>query len=437
MRIFDRFKSYLSCFFKNKEASTLAITGMTFPVVLGFVGLGTDASLWMSHKLQLQNAADSSVISASWEYAYEAPDQRDTIDMGNESDSNAPYIALREAIKNGFEMDGNAQFVFETIGTDSNGTTLQVTLSQDADMFFSKVIFKDGIRISADARALVETVDGNFCILALEEIDASALTVQGAVNINAPGCGLAINSSDIEALTLKGNVEVTVDTVRITGDYDINGGSVDFYYNELQTGKRALADPYADLEIPDYGSCDHNSLNVNSSTTLSPGVYCDGLSISGTNDIVLEPGTYIFDGGTFKVTGGGTLTGIGVTLIFTSSDDDYAQMDISGSRDVKLSAPLAGEEYAGIVFFQDRNAPQDDQHQNKLVGTSSIEFNGVAYFPSQGLWLGGNNEFTGGDEPCTRVIARTVTFAGNPSLGNSCDAYDTESIGEPYVKLVY
>lgn len=423
-------------FLRKEEGSTLPIAGMAFPVVLGFVGLGTDASLWMSQKLELQNAADSSVLSASWEYAYEADDQRSTLGDGVESASNAAYMGQREAIRNGFDMSANGQFMIQTVGTNDAGTTLQVNLSQDAQMFFSQIIFQDGVRINAEARALVETVEGNFCILALEEIDASSLTVQGAVNINAPGCGLAINSSDVEALTLKGNVEVTVDTVRITGDYDING-SVDFYYNDLQTGKRALADPYADLEVPDYGGCDHTSLTVNSSTTLSPGVYCDGLNISGTNDVVFEPGVYIFDGGTFKVTGGGTLTGEGVTLIFTGSGSDYAQMDVSGSREVSFSAPLAGEEFAGIVFFQDRNAPQDDSNQNKLVGTSSIEFNGVAYFPSQGLWLGGDNEFTGGDAPCTRVIARTVTFAGSPSLGNACEAYDTEAIGDPYVKLVY
>jgi len=420
---FSSIRSSLLNFIKLDEGSTLPIVGMVFPVILGFVGLGTDASLWMAQKIELQTAADSSVIASAWEIA------------GN-SENNMVYVGQREAIKNGFDVDANGQFLLQTVDENSQGTTLSVILTQDAQMFFSKIIFQNPIQITAEARALVETVEGNFCILALEKIDASSLTVKGAVNINAPGCGLAINSSDVEALTLSGNVDVTVDTVRITGDYDISGG-VDFYYNDLQTDQRSLADPYENLAVPDYGACDYNSKSVTSSTTLSPGVYCDGLSISGTNDIVLEPGVYIFDAGTFKVTGGGTLIGQGVTLIFTGSGSDYAQMDISGSREVSLSAPLAGEDWAGIVFFQDRNAPQGNSYQNKIVGTSSIEFNGVAYFPSQGVWLGGDSEFTGGDEPCTRVIARTVTFSGNPSLGNSCDIYDVEAIGDPYVKLVY
>ena len=420
-------KSLFSSFRRTEEGSTLPFSAMACPVIIGFVGLGTDASLWMSQKLSLQNAADAAVITSGWELADDT-ENPDTTAMAT--------AGQREAIRNGFDQDANGQFQMQTLGTNDDGTTLSVTLSQDADTFFSKIIFPDSVRISAEARALVEEIDGNFCILALERLDASALTVQGSVNINAPGCGLAINSNDIEALSLSGNVDVSVDTVRITGDYDVSG-SVDFNYNELLTGKRRLTDPYEDLEVPYYDECDNTNMKVNKSETLSPGVYCDGLSISGTNDVVFEPGVYIFVGGTFKVTGGGTLTGDGVTFIFTGEDDDYAQMDISGSREVSFSAPLAGDEWAGIVFFQDQNAPTDDSFQNKLTGTSSITFNGVAYFPSQGLWLGGNSEFVGGDEPCTRVIARTVTFSGNPSLGNGCDAYDTEAIGDPTVRLVY
>ncbi|MGB0720700.1 MAG: hypothetical protein ACPGRX_09505, partial [Bdellovibrionales bacterium] len=84
----------------------------------------------------------------------------------------------------------------------------------------------------------------------------------------------------------------------------------------------------------------------------------------------------------------------------------------------------------------DRNAPDSNNLQNKIVGTSDIIFNGVAYFPSQGLWFGGDTQILNGINPCTKLIARTITLAGNPALGNNCDAYDIEDIGVPRVKLV-
>ena len=63
-------------------------------------------------------------------------------------------------------------------------------------------------------------------------------------------------------------------------------------------------------------------------------------------------------------------------------------------------------------------------------------FEGVAYFPAQGLWFGGNTDVLGDDEPCTQLIARTITLAGNPRMGNTCDAYDVEPIGAPDINLI-
>lgn len=61
---------------------------------------------------------------------------------------------------------------------------------------------------------------------------------------------------------------------------------------------------------------------------------------------------------------------------------------------------------------------------------------GVAYFPSQGLWFGGNTTVLRNDQACTKFIARTVTLAGNPRMGNSCERFGVEETGMPSVKLI-
>lgn len=414
--------SLVMAYFKNNAGSVLPLAALTFPVVLGMVGLGTDASLWMAERRNLQTAADAAVVAAGWE-------------MAQESESQMDFMAYKEAQTNGYEPGSNGVLDLQFLGNDEDGTRIGITLEQDARTFFSKIIFKDPVRIAAYAEAVVSGVDGQFCILALERVDADSFSGFGNVTVDSPDCGIAVNSSDDEAFTLTGNVDLTIGTVRITGDYDV-GGSVDFVYESLRTNQAPLADPYEDLEVPEFEGCDHNNTRINSSSTLSPGVYCGGINISGNNNIEFEPGVYIIDGGDFKVTGGGTMVGEGVTFILTGSGNSYGQLDISGSKNVAFSAPLSGEDWSGITFFQDRNAPQRDNLQNKIVGTSDIVFDGVAYFPAQGLWFGGNTTMVGADSPCTKLIAKTVTLAGNPRMGNSCDPYDVEDFGSPSVKLV-
>lgn len=412
----------LFSYFTDFDGSVLPFVALTIPVLLGMVGLGADASYWMYEKRDLQAAADAGVLAAGWEIA-------------QDSEVNMDFAAFKEAQNNGYEPNSNGVLTLEVVSEEFDSIVLGLTLTQDSQRFFSSVLFSDPVQVSAYAEAIVTGVDGRFCILALESLDDDSLSSFGSVVLNAPDCGLAVNSSGDEAMRFAGNSDITVGSIRITGDYDV-GNNVDLTYESLRTGQSPLPDPYEDLEVPEYEACDHNNTRVNSSATLSPGVYCGGLDISGTNDIEFEPGVYIIEGDDFKVTGGGTLYGDGVTFIFTGSGNRYAGMDISGGRSIEFSAPQTGEDWSGITFFQDRNAPSRDNFQNRLTGTADIVMNGLAYFPSQGLYFGGDSTFSSADTPCTKIIARTVTLAGNPLMGNSCSDYDIEDLGTPNVRLV-
>ncbi len=416
--VFRRLKTYVC----DREASSLPFIALSLPVILGMVGLATDASLWMAQKRELQAAADAAAIAAAWEVAQNTDEYMD-------------YASLKEATNNGYDSSANGDL--ETFIADevADGFVVQVNLSQDVRTFFSRILSSEPVRVNVDADALASTEAGNFCILALEEFGSDSLATFGSVVVDSPDCGVAANSISEESLTMAGNVEMTVDNIRLSGDYTV-GGSVDLSYNSLKTHRPPTPDPYEDLEVPAYGACDHNRTRVNSNATLSPGVYCGGLTITGNNRVEFEPGVYILDGDTFDVSGGGELIGEGVTFILTGNGNDYAQMDISGNRYVQFSAPLAGEEWGGITFFQDRNAPSDARKENRIIGTSDVVFDGVAYFPSQGLRFGGNATMVGADNPCTKLIARTVILAGNPRLGNSCDDFDPEAIQVPDVKLI-
>lgn len=412
-------KLFFLRFIESTRGSVLPFVALSLPIILGTVGLGTDAGMWLSEKRHLQRAADAAVLSATWELAYK-------------SENTMKTVAYDEALKNGLNTSRGGQMVL----TEADNDIIWVTLSQRTELFFSSLIFEAAPTVSVSAAAQVDQHPSQFCVLALDESVDDAFTTYGSSDVNTPECSVAVNSKSDQAFTLSGSAAVTLGDIYIAGQSEI-GSNVDFTYDTMKEGKRPIEDPYAGLEVPDFNKCDYTNFHVSSDTTLSPGVYCKGLAISGTNDVVMEPGVYIIDGGTFKVTGGGSLIGNGVTIILTGSGNNYAQVDISGGRYVELSAPLKGEEWAGIVFYQDREAPQKDNLENKITGSNDIIFDGAAYFPSQGLWFGGNTTIATEEEACTQLIARTVTIAGNPRMGNNCDEYGVEIFSPPSVDLIF
>jgi hypothetical protein len=105
---------------------------------------------------------------------------------------------------------------------------------------------------------------------------------------------------------------------------------------------------------------DMNSKPVNN--TISPGVYCGGLTIGNTNGtaFTMSPGVYIMAGGGLVFNTQAVVKGTGVTVYNTSSAGwgcassySYKPVTISVQVAATLSAPTSGA-FAGILFFGNR-----------------------------------------------------------------------------------
>jgi hypothetical protein len=212
---------------------------------------------------------------------------------------------------------------------------------------------------------------------------------------------------------------------------------------QVQPGPRAAPadDPYADVQIPSYSGCDQTnySLTAGQSKTFSPGasgvmVFCNGFSLAGGARVTLNPGVYVFDRGSFSMTGNSSLAGSapGVTLVFTSSTgSNYATVSIAGGSTVTITAPSSGP-LSGLAFFQDRNAPAGGS--DSFAGGASQNVAGAIYFPNQSLTFNGGTA-TGGPA-CTQLIALTITFHGNSVFNNNCAGAGVRGIGNALVQLV-
>lgn len=407
-------KTYL----KSKSGAVLPLAAMMFPVLLGLGGLGTDLSNWMETRRNLQTAADAAAIAGTWEASR---GEEDLVE----------YAASKEAVSNGFDITKDG--VIETI-YDPETRTTTVTISQTADLFLTKILMDEPITTGVTAIAEYKGNDGKFCILSLDEEESQAMTTSGTVDLIMPDCGIAVNSKAEDALQLNGNVEIDVKDIAIVGDYDISGSSATLEYENMERGTAPVPDPYANLEEPTVGACNYTNHKVTGggSKTLNPGIYCGGISISGNNTVTFNPGLYILKGGTLKITGGGSITANGVTFFLTNDGTDFANVDISGGKNMTFTAPDETGEFPGIAFYQDQDAPTTGT--NGITGTSNVYVDGVMYFPNQELNFGGNTAAT--SDVCTKAIGRTVIMHGTPYIGNDCSGSDAEPIGNPLIRLI-
>jgi hypothetical protein len=129
-----------------------------------------------------------------------------------------------------------------------------------------------------------------------------------------------------------------------------------------------------------------------SSSTYTPGGCYKGISITGS--YMFSPGVYYVAGtGTagsaqFSISGNGTVTGTGVTIVLFNC----ANVNISGTTTVQLTAPTSGT-WRGILFWQDK-ASTPCCTSDSFTGGSASSFTGALYFPHGNVDLGGNSGST-------------------------------------------
>ena len=198
----------------------------------------------------------------------------------------------------------------------------------------------------------------------------------------------------------------------------------------IRTGVGVVPDPYASASYPAFSGCTQQNFNAKTTITINPGVYCGGISLNAGANVTLSSGIYYLDGGDLSVNGGATLSGSGVTLVFTSQNrNDFATASINGNATINLTPPKTGGT-AGIVIFGDRRMP---------VGTA-FKFNGGAtqYLGGAIYVSKGAISFSGGASTstnCTQLIGNTVTFTGNSGFALNCNNYGTKPFSPLVVKL--
>jgi hypothetical protein len=222
---------------------------------------------------------------------------------------------------------------------------------------------------------------------------------------------IIVNSIDPEAAIAQGGYVVTAPEYFISGGYTTTGSGT--FVGEMHTGRQGLADPLIDVPPPNPTTMVQQSNKkiqyTNGTTTLQPGVYKGGISVSGTGNLVLEPGIYYMDGGGFTFSGQGSLLGEGVMIYNDPGNGQADGISVTGQGSIILSAPTSGI-YQGLTFFQERGA---DVAGNVQGTGGQTDITGTFYFPDAHLQVSGNG---GVVNLGSQYISRELTLGGNGTI---------------------
>lgn len=421
----DRIAAFLETLRQARRGSVAIQIGLMLTIIVGMSALGTEITFLMYKHRQMQSAADSAALGAATALA-----------TGHPADPvlEAQAIAASLGFVHGVDSTIIAVNRPPLTGVHTADTTaIEVVVSQP--QFLTMVgLFREGLfSVGAHAVAVLGGT-GNFCVLGLNTGAATGVSLSNGAVVNLTLCGLATDSTGSAALSVTGAAVLNAKSVSVSGNVSVTNGGVINATDGVKTYQPNVPDPYAAVVRPSFSGCKYNNKSLGHSAStqyLSPGVYCNGLVMTNDAVVVMNPGVYFIDRGSFNVGGAVRLTGTGVTIVLTkSTGTNYATVTIGNGANVTLSAPATGAT-AGLVFFGDRNAPLSKT--SNFGGGASVNITGAIYMPTQTVTFSNGIANPSG---CTQLIAGKIQFTGAANFKNNCTNTGVSPIGATVTTLV-
>src|ERR1039458_1732733 len=388
--------------FRDQRGQTTILIALCLLCLCGMTGFAVDAGMMFRAKRNLQIAADAAAISGAAELNYgdaAAAAQAAAVQNGETTGANGATVTV------------NTPPVYGPFATKSG--YVEVIVSQVEPTYFMKALHLNSLTVSARAVGTVATTP--TCLVTLGAA-APGLSVTNGAALSISSCGIIDDATGSGALTAS-CAPITTTSVGVVGTTSIsNGGTVT---PTPVTGITTVADPLSYFATPppssDYTSGCSADPKISTSRTIGPStagsyVCYDGLTISNSPTVTLNPGLYIINGvggsgkNVFSVAGGAIVNGTtGVTFYFVNG----ASFNFSNGASVNLTAPTSGP-YRGLLFYQDAG----DTAADSFVGGSVAVLNGIFYLPKAALTLSNGNSTTFS----TDLVVGSLTMTGSATL---------------------
>jgi Flp pilus assembly protein TadG len=378
-------------YWTGSSGSTAVAFALGVPAVLAVVGVASDYANMTFKRAELQAAADAGAIAAVKEMSLSQAGTK-TAEEAARSYANAQLADRSQAVEINVEInkkDGRAN----------------VTISETWSPFFSEFIGAGMTPVVASASASL-TGSANVCVLTLDSTASSAFEVKSGAYVTGPDCSLYSNSGSETGMQFDSSTEIKSNLVCSAGGVTYSAGHVD---PEPTTDCPQISDPLAGRPEPKSGGCVNVKMPILQNATLQPGTYCNGIHITKKSNVTFMPGEYIVEGEGFLISGQGSAIGHDVGFYLKGAD---AVLNFTGDSVVEFSGRSAGD-MAGLLFFEDRNAPVGREHRIATLLTK--ELTGTIYLSRGNLRIDPKAK-VGEKSAYTAIIVNQLELRDGPEL---------------------
>jgi hypothetical protein len=414
----------------SEQGQVLVILVLVMVGLLAFTALAVDGGLIWAERRAAQNAGDAAVLAGGYRIANTLDDYQMGIhvDYDNWDCSSSDMLQAMEMGKVEALQQAAANGYTTTVKTATSINT--VCVDQPLGLFDDKYVDTiSGITSRVDTSFLHFAFGGevNNSIGAISRVRPRMPLAYGfAIYSHGDGCntggnpgGIVFNGGGTGVVNVYGGGILSNSCLIGNGgvDVNVNGGGVGYGPGSssvcngagcnISPSPQVQPKPVPDSALlfikPDCSDLPNASSNGNG--TISPGVYTGNVTVSGNENLVMNPGLYCFVGANFTANGG-TVTGNGVTIYLDDGD-----ISISGNVKAVLSAPTdppssPNQGVQGMLIFMD----EDYDGNISLTGGGESSFTGVIFaaHPDSTVDISGNTN----DIFNTQLIAGQVTVGG-------------------------
>lgn len=460
----------------KEKGQVLILIILAAAVIFGFAALAVDVGRLYSERRRAQSAADTAAYAAAF--------------AASQGEARAEYMlkGLKSAERNGFFDDDIAAELGERVdvevynppisgkysvatGTIKPAEYYQVFITQEVDPVFSQFVYKGSWTVKVEAvvhsTAKRAFADGNVivatCPTCCDAVDFSGNpyvhVVGGDIISNSKGGIGSCNSAERNG---KGCVIVDDGGIVLGGEWepgsttsckDNNGNTITPPVQAEDGIDDGPNEPWVGIDPGMPGCLQENGASlpttINSSYNnvgtepgkpyvLKPGIYKNGISISGQNSVVqLEPGMYCLDGD-LEVKSG-MLTGDGVMFVMRGK----SSININTKQSVSLTAPGDEEQCIKDPKFYDTDEnfcwsgflvymPYSNEGTVRIGGGNSTMYEGTIYAPGPAKNDGKKCIITGNSETMginASIICHNVQIDGNGTI--NMNYYDKINAQQP------
>jgi Flp pilus assembly protein TadG len=408
-------------FLSDGRANVAVSAALAAPVLIGVMGLASEAAYWRLHQRAMQNAADSAAMAAAMNGA-------------------SNYDAEGKAVASQYGFTDGAGSVTVTITNPSSATGCTsdcyvATVTDAVPVMLAAVVGYTGSTVingrnatALSASAVAQRAPTRkYCVLALAGSGAQGITSNGAPFANLNGCNMM---SDTTATCNGHNVNATYgDAVSRSNGCGITPESNMPY----------VADPYSGLaaNIP-ANTCSSYAQEpakkkdppLPSSNQLSGSYGGSGQTVTVcgdaqlTGNVTMNNAVLVVENGQLDLNGY-TLSGSGLTIIFSGTNSSSYQHILTGSGTLDITSPSSGV-WKEVAIYQD---PALTTNVNFTYAGNSPTWNisGLGYFPHSSVTFSGAVNKSSVGNKCFTMVVDNITINGTGSIFE----HDTECVTQP------